>query len=115
MDTLLKDEKYRGRSAKRKDLFETPEIMNGSQDEASEDDEEIEINAGKDFEWEENLEQEGASASSEDISSDSGATSDTSDSENEQDGGENGNQQGRRDKVRQLLVQETKYVPFAYR
>ena len=87
--------------------------MNDSLDEASEDDEEAEIIAGKDFEWEENSNQEGASASSEHMSSDSDATSDASDSEDEQDGGEDGDQQGRRDKVRQMLAQENKYFPIS--
>lgn len=108
VDALLKDEKYRGRSAKRKDLFEGPGIMNDSLDEMSEDDEEAEINAGNDFEWKENSDQEGASASSERVWSDPEVTSDASDSGNEQDVRED----GRRDKLKQLLAQENKYVPL---
>jgi hypothetical protein len=89
-------------------LFEGLGIMNDSLNETSEDDEEAEINAGNDFEWKENSDQEGASASSERIWSDPEVTSDASDSENEQDGRED----GRRDKLKQLLAQENKYVPL---
>ena len=103
---MLKDEQYRGRSAKRKDLFEGLGIMNDFLNETSEDDEEAEINAGNEFEWKENSDREGASASSERIWSGSEVTSDASDSENEQDGRED----GRRDQVKQLLAQENKYV-----
>jgi hypothetical protein len=106
VDTLLKDERYRGMSAKRKDLFQGPGIMNDSLD----DDEEAEINAGSDFECEETSDREAASASSDDMSAGSDTASDASDSENEQDSGEDGDQKARRDKVRQLLAQENKYI-----
>ena len=99
-------------SAKRKDLFEGPGIMNDSLDEVSED-EEAEINAGSDFECEKILDREAASASSDDMSTGSDAASDASDPENEQDSGEDVDQKSRRDKVRQLLAQENKYIPLS--
>jgi hypothetical protein len=107
VDTLLKDERYRGMSAKRKDLFQGPGIMNDSLD----DDAEAEINAGSDFE--ETSDREAASASSDDMSTGSDTASGASDSENEQDSAEDGDQKARRDKVRQLLAQENKYIPLS--
>jgi protein AATF/BFR2 len=98
VDTQLNDKKYRGKSTSRKDLFERPAIIDNddetSADEVgtSDDDEE-----GTDIPEQDGVDHDTASVSS----SFSGLDSD----EDLEDS------QSRHDKVRQLLAQETKYIP----
>ena len=84
--------------------------MNDSMDETS--DSAPEVGAIHDFDGEEISDHNRVSTSSEDMSSDSEAGSNASDIEDEQDEGEDGDNHARREKIRQLLAQETKCVPL---
>jgi hypothetical protein len=100
---LLKDKKYRGNPASRKDLFDDPDMTGGFQGEGdtSEDGEdEVEVeNELSDVDA--SFTNEHSSAS--DVSSESSETE-----EDEEENEEDRDQSNRRDKVRQLLAQETK-------
>lgn len=102
MDPLLEDKKYRGKSTRRKDLFDDFEMTAGFQREGESEDDEDELEEGKELsDAEESFVSEGSNAS--EISSDSSETE-----EDDDDNEEDRDQSIRRDKVRQLLAQETK-------
>ena len=113
-DTLLKDPEYRGKSTNRKELFESLKGVGASSDEERTDSDEDEELSGSE---EDNGEKEDMRFSSEeeantldeDGSSVSDQSDDASESEvmNDEESGDE--QEDRRDKVRQLLAQETKY------
>jgi protein AATF/BFR2 len=104
-DTLLKDSKYRGRSTSRKDLFEEPKIL---QDVSSDEGEGYH---SEDEDDEDAMEDEESSDENESANLDE-PMSESSESSNASDDGEDGedikDQHSRRDRVRQLLAQETK-------
>jgi hypothetical protein len=90
-ETILKDSKYRGNRAQRNDLFQGPGIEDYKTADISSDDEY------------EDEEEEAVSEESSDMSNESGEESAPEDdlSEDEQD--------GRREKVREMLARETQY------
>lgn len=111
VDTLLKDKSYRGKSAKRKDLFEGPRIMDNStylEYENSESD--FEGSATEDDEEGTSVsDQGGVNVSREHFSSASSVLSNGSESESEEGETQDGDNHSRHDKVRKLLAQETRY------
>jgi protein AATF/BFR2 len=100
----VKDKKYRGKTTSRKDLFDDLEMTDGfrgEQEETSED-EEGQVDEEKELsDVDMAFTSESSSGSDE---SDASSDAEEEDEENEEDD----DQSNRRDKVRQLLAQETK-------
>jgi hypothetical protein len=114
VDTLLKDKKYRGKSAKRKDLFEGPQILDDSFDRGIEN-EDNDVFAGEnDEEGADISDQDSGIVSDDDESNGSSVSSDNLDSESEEEDLQDGEHQDRHDQIRQLLAQETRYLFIAY-
>ena len=102
VNTILKDEKYRGQTASRKDLFEGPRILEEQDGEREEDDDEFN-ESGEELSGE-------VSGESEESPEESDELSESADPDGE--GQEEQDEGDRRDKVRQLLAQETQYRSF---
>jgi protein AATF/BFR2 len=99
---VVVDAKYRGKASSRKDVFDEPDTVSvASTDDDDDDDNEV----SDEFDDEE-VSSDGASQLD-----DEGIASSGSDSTSEGDE-EDDDQQDRRDKVRQLIAQESKYIPF---
>lgn len=113
VDTLLKDKKYRGKSAKRKDLFEGPRILDDSFDRGiiSSENEDNEVVASESDEGGADISDQDSGIISDDDKSDgSSVSSDNLDSESEEEDLQDGDHQDRHDQIRQLLAQETRYL-----
>ena len=98
-DAPLKDAKYRGKAANRRDLFDDPENMSVSSQQTEDDRE-----SDEDSEMEQENSKDNISEKSDESSHDSSDVS-----ADEEDGDDQDDQQTRRDKVRTLLAQETRY------
>jgi hypothetical protein len=98
-DAPLKDAKYRGKATNRRDLFDDPENISVSSQQ-TDDNSEID----EDSEMEQEISKDNISEESDESSHDSSDVS-----TDEEDGDDQDEQQTRRDKVRNLLAQETRY------
>jgi len=108
----VKDAKYRGKSANRRDLFNAETKFGDSTSDKLED--EQDTDDGSDIEERgESVDEDisGVSEMSNDSSHESNDSSSISADENDRDLDDE-DQQTRRDKVRRLLAQETKYIIF---
>ena len=98
----LKDAKYRGKATNRRDLFDDPETISVSSQQTADDSE-----GDEDSEMEQESSKDNISEKSDESSHDSSDSSDVS--ADEEDGDDQDDQQTRRDMVRTLLAQETRY------
>jgi protein AATF/BFR2 len=104
VNTILKDEKYRGQTASRKDLFEGPRILEKPDHESDEDDDDFFSEPDEELPGE-------LSDESEESAEESNEPSESADADDE--GQEEQDEGDRRDKIRQLLAQETQYRSFS--